>query len=242
MIRRRLACCLVALACGFTAEPAARAAPPDVVPEFFEACVRHLQRTVVARPDGSHLARLFALRQLHDPSLRPLLHKVAQSGEWQIRVHGILGLAEIEQPSRIDPWLLSQVEAGARQTLIANAIDMKLLGREQMRQLVTSTDLDPMSRLLMLGELLLGGDQIDRETIEVPATWPPCSGGQLDVFEVTNHTIDSGPGRCNPAGKLARLGDLLHQRQDVLEIRIGCQPLILVLIPLARRYQIASGI
>lgn len=153
------------LACGFAADGTARAAPQDGAPEFFAACTRHLQRTVVARRDGSHLARLFALRQLHDPSLRPLLHKVAQSGAWQIRVHGILGLAEIEDPSRIDPWLLSQIEPGPRQRLLANAIDMKLLGPEQMRQLVTSADLDPMSRLLLIGELLLGGDEIDREIV-----------------------------------------------------------------------------
>jgi len=133
--------------------------------DFFEASVRHLRRAAIAQRDGSHLPRLFALRQLGDPTLKPLLYQLAHHEEWQVQVHAVLGLAEIDEPNRIDPWLVTQTDPRAHEHLIANAIDMDLIGPEEMRQLLAWEELQPIPRLLLLGELMVAGEPVDREAV-----------------------------------------------------------------------------
>lgn len=140
--------------------------------EPFTAAVRDLRRAITPQRDGSHLARLFALRQLRDPSLAPLLRRLARDGSWQVQVHATLGLAEIRDPQRIDPALVKQLDAGASEALIANALDMDLIAGEQIRELLQWPDLPPMSRLLLVGELIL-----DDATVE------PADVGQLASSE-----------------------------------------------------------
>jgi hypothetical protein len=131
----------------------------------FDACVRHLRRTVNPQRDGSHLARLFALRQLRDPTVQPLLYKITQHREWQVQVHAILGLAELDERHLVDPWLVTQVNEQAQEAVIANAIDLELIGAPQMRELLGWDGLQPMSRVLLLAELMHGGETVDRETV-----------------------------------------------------------------------------
>lgn len=152
---------LVALTAGVIASPVAAAADDDL----YDASVRHLERTMSVQRDGSHLARLFALRQLRDPALRPLLFRLAENAEWQVQVHAVLGLAEIDESERVDPWLVSQIGEPAREALIANAIDMELLTVEQIPELLQWEDLRPMSKALLMGELLLAERPIDRDAL-----------------------------------------------------------------------------
>ncbi len=133
--------------------------------DYSEACIRQLRRVVISQRDGTHLPRLFALRQLDDPTLRPLFYQLAQRQEWQVQVHAILGLAEIDSSHRVDPWLVTQVDELAQEVLIANAIDMDLIGLEQVNELLAWTELQPMPRLLLMGELLLAGENPERETL-----------------------------------------------------------------------------
>ncbi|MDY7110639.1 MAG: hypothetical protein SYC29_18555 [Planctomycetota bacterium] len=133
--------------------------------DFFDASVRHLRRTVTAQRDGSHLPRLFALRQLHDPTLEPLFYQLAHHEEWQVQVHAVLGLAEIDPQQRIDPWLVTQTDSRAHEHLIANAVDMELIGTGEIRQLLDWEELQAVPRLLLTGELLLAGEPIERETL-----------------------------------------------------------------------------
>jgi hypothetical protein len=133
--------------------------------DFFDASLRHLRRTVMAQRDGSHLPRLFALRQLRDPTLQPLFYQLAHHEEWQVQVHAVLGLAEIHTPHRIDPWLVTQTDPRAHEHLIANAIDMHLIGIEEIRQLLDWEELQPVPRLLLMGEAMLVGEPVDRDTL-----------------------------------------------------------------------------
>jgi len=168
--RRRAPACiaapLVAMACLFLTTTAADAAT------FFDASVRHMRRAVTAQSDGSHLARLFALRQLCDATLEPLFRRIAQHEPWPVQVHAILGLAEIavtDTGSHIDPWLVRQVDTSAQQMLIASALDMGLAGREQIQELLAWDELDSQSRLMLIGELMLDGvaaaDTVDRSSV-----------------------------------------------------------------------------
>src|SRR5262245_4009222 len=68
-----------------------------------EGAIRIMKRAASAQRDGGHLPLLFALRQLRDPDLKPFFTQLAQSDDWQIQVHAVLGLAEIDPSKRIDP-------------------------------------------------------------------------------------------------------------------------------------------
>ena len=102
-----------AISCGLALLLGLAAMAQPTPGDFFEASVRHVRRAVIAQRDGSHLPRLFALRQLGDPTLKPLLYQLAHHEEWQVQVHAVLGLAEIDEPNRIDPWLVTQTDPRA---------------------------------------------------------------------------------------------------------------------------------
>lgn len=143
------------------------AAPVADEGEFYEAAVRHLEKAVKPQRSGEHLERLRGLRQMRDPSLRPLFTDLAEKGEWVIRVHAILGLAEIDGPSAITAERVLSLEPTAQEALIANAIDLELLTAEQIDELRATPDLPARSRLLLAGEVLLRGDtdDVDRDAL-----------------------------------------------------------------------------
>jgi hypothetical protein len=121
---------------------------------------------VTTQRDGSHLPRLAALRQLRDPALRPVFYQLAGHEDWQVQVHATLGLAEIDESRRIDPWLVTRIDERAQQALVANAIDMELIGPEQISELLDWEDLEPMPRVLLIAEQFAAGAEPDRATLE----------------------------------------------------------------------------
>jgi HEAT repeat protein len=118
-----------------------------------DAAVRHLRKAVMRQRDGSHLPMLYALRQLRDPTLRPLFHQMVQHEDWQVQVHAILGLAEIEAEGQVDPWLITQILPIARERAVAEALDMGLLDTSSIQTLLAWEGLEPQPKLLLLGEL-----------------------------------------------------------------------------------------
>lgn len=120
--------------------------------DMIRAATRHLARTAAAQRDGSHLARLASLRQMSDPSLRPFFLDLIQSDQWQVQVHALLGLAEIDEAGQLDPWLVTQVDPRAREIVIANAIDQGLLQQEEIEELLSWRRLEPFPEALLLAE------------------------------------------------------------------------------------------
>src|SRR5687768_8140513 len=68
-----------------------------------EASKRLLERAVKPQHDGSHLAQLFALRQLRDPDLASLFESLLSNEDWQVQVHALMGLAELDPQRQLDP-------------------------------------------------------------------------------------------------------------------------------------------
>jgi hypothetical protein len=126
--------------------------------DHFDAAVRQLRGAVTSQRDGTHLLRLLALRQLRDPALRPLLAPLTRSAEWQMQVHAVLGLAEMEAEPRLDPLLTAQLGELAQEAVVANAIDLELLDAVTMRALLARDELHPMPRLMLIGEMMLAGE------------------------------------------------------------------------------------
>jgi HEAT repeat protein len=126
-----------------------------------EAAISHLQSAVTTQRDGSHLPLLFSLRQLHDPTLRPLFHQLVQHNDWQIQVHAVLGLAELDEARQVDPWLVSQVSTAAQEAIIASSLDMGMLGHAQIETLLSRDSLSELPRLMLHAELGAMGQSLD---------------------------------------------------------------------------------
>ncbi|MCH2162797.1 MAG: hypothetical protein MK085_13105, partial [Phycisphaerales bacterium] len=126
---------------------------------------RHLARSAQAQRDGSHLIRLSSLRVLRDPQMQPLFYDLLQHKEWQVQAHALLGLAEIDPETGLDPLLLTQVDPLAREQAITTAIDLELLYPEGMEKLLEWNRLETPNRLLLMAELQKAGQPIDVERL-----------------------------------------------------------------------------
>lgn len=137
--------------------------------EFSPSATRHLEQAVQSQPDGSHLSRLSSLRLLRDPAMKDLFYKLLQHKDWLVQVHALLGLAEIEDDGRLDPWLVTQIDPMAREQAIANALDMELLDTETMLKILEWDHLESSNRLLLMAELQKQEQPIDAKTLETLA-------------------------------------------------------------------------
>ncbi len=141
---------------------------------------------------GQHLVLLFALRQLRDESLKPFFYQLAQRQGPVEQVHAILGLAEIDESGHVDPWLISQLDSPqARQTAITNALEMDLLGDEQIREMVAWTDLEPYPRVVLLAELVSRGEKIDPGILEPLAEHPMITVAGIATYLLVRQGNDS---------------------------------------------------
>lgn len=128
----------------------------------WDASVRELRLATTYATDGSHHPRLVALRQLHDPALRPLFQSLVQGKHWTIQIDGILGLAELNPKGVVDPFLLGQLKGETdRSTGIGAAVGLDMVGVEQAQAMLVWDDLPPRDRVLLLAELLRRGGSPD---------------------------------------------------------------------------------
>lgn len=137
-----------------------------------EAAVRILRRAAHPQRDNGHLPLLLSLRQLGDPTLAPLFKTVAQRDDWQMQVHGLLGLAEIDPARRLDMELARGLHPQGQDHLLAQALDHRLMDLEDIRAMLEWPELRPMPRLLLLADLVAMGHEVDRGSLESLASDP----------------------------------------------------------------------
>ena len=158
MFTRKL--CWVMMAAAVTAAAPARGQSDDE--KTVEAAVWLIERATLVHRDGFHNVLLRSLRQLGDPRLEPLFSELTQRTHPGLKIHGILGLAELRDPPRLDMALVADIKDPAVQAqLISAAIDSDLLTTEDARQLSNWPGLDPAVRVLVAGKLVADGEQID---------------------------------------------------------------------------------
>jgi hypothetical protein len=124
-----------------------------------EASTRQIRDAVNYRPDGGHHVLLTSLRQLRDPSLRPLFQSLVQAPHWTLQLDGILGLAELSNGS-IEPFLLEQIaDLRERAAGIRAAISLDLVGVDETTAMLQWKGLTPEDRLTILStRVRRGGD------------------------------------------------------------------------------------
>lgn len=153
-IRRGVAAFLMVLAALPAAAQSKKTAALD---EAGQSSVYVLREAVEVRPDGSHVRLLRALRHLRDPSLTPLFSHLADRGQAVLKIHGILGLAEING-GRLDLQRVAQVEGAKVQAeLLTGAMDSDLLHDEDAQAMLAWSGLEPSVKVILATRLLEHG-------------------------------------------------------------------------------------
>lgn len=175
-------------------EPVAEAVGLVADRQATEAALKLFNAAVTVQADGTHNRLLRALRHLQDPALGPLFLGLSQAAHPSLRVHGILGLAEINQPRGLTVAQIAQVErADVQAELISAALDGDLINDDTRLTLLGWPGLDPGLKLLLATPWVASG------------AFDSASPGYLDLVAALDH---EAPGRRG----LAAL--LLHQLGD----------------------------
>jgi hypothetical protein len=131
-----------------------------------DALVSQLRRALVNRPGGDHDRLLAALRSLRDPGLTPLFAQLAAGQRPLLRVHGILGLAELESPPRVDLLLVKRIADPEEQAVILTlALKSGLLEPERLQDVVRWPGLGNGLLAMAIGTLHRSGAPADLEPL-----------------------------------------------------------------------------
>lgn len=142
---------------------------------------------------GRHNQQLRALRHLEDPQLRPVYEALAAQDHAVLQIHGILGLAEISEPRQIDLPRVAQLEdPTVTAEVLSAALESKLIGEEQVTQILAWPELDQGLRVIMSLAALDKGKPFDPESL-VPALTADLPG-RRGLAALILHQVDDPRG------------------------------------------------
>lgn len=140
----------------------AQAQPGDPVADSAVFLLRESGRVA---QDGRHNALLRSLRQLRDPALRPYFYELARSDQAALQIHGLLGVAELDEATGIDLAMLAQIEQPEVQgEVVTAALDGELLTPEQANQIVAWPGLNDGVKILIAASMF-GDVTVEREAL-----------------------------------------------------------------------------
>jgi hypothetical protein len=124
-----------------------------------QSAVHLLQQSVQAHRDGTHNQLLRALRHLRDPLLKPFFEQLATAQQPAIRIHGLLGLAELSRNGKLDLARVAEIaEPVVQAEVITAAMDSQLLTLADARQVLDWQNLDLSVKVLVATRLIEAGD------------------------------------------------------------------------------------
>lgn len=169
------------------------------------AALKLFNDAVTVQADGKHNRLLRALRHLEDPSLGPLFTGLSRASHPSLRVHGLLGFAELNQPRGLTTSDIAAVaRADVQAELISAALDGDLIDDDTRSSLLGWHGLDPGVKLLLATPRVAGGE------------FDADSPGYADLLEAMD---DEALGRQGLAALLlAQLGD--ERGKDTLDTLI----------------------
>lgn len=173
-------------------QPAARA---DADQAAVDAAMHLLHDCTVPQRDGRHNLLLKAVRHLDDPDTLPLFKYLAQADHPAMKIHGILGMAELDPEHGVDLSLIAQMdEPAAQSTAITAAMDDDLLSNDQAQQLLAWNGLAVEVKLLVAVRLLEDGAFSDTELCRQALTSSEKLGGSaLAAMMLTQLDDPQGP-------------------------------------------------
>jgi hypothetical protein len=169
---RPVSCAMLLLAgllcAGFTHTAAQAQAPTaeEALKQSTESATHVLQTATRVWPDGRQHAMLQTIRQMKDPRFAPFYEKLFNlqlpQSQPQMKIHGILGLTEIDPDKKLDLNRLASIKNVVVETEIVGALmEANALSDEQAQAIYTWNDLDPGVRVLVAVQLLAHDQKID---------------------------------------------------------------------------------
>lgn len=147
--------------------PACPAGEPGRAPiagDEYDQAIMLMGRVATASSSGEHHSLIRGLRQLKDPALAPLFAALTQSENRTIRINGLLGLAEVSEPARLDMSRVSRIDSiRDRAEVIYEAMQLDLAGADEMRQLLEWPDVDESTKVSAMSVLVHLGHAIPVE-------------------------------------------------------------------------------
>lgn len=132
----------------------------------YHSAISLLRSCLKVQGDRRHHRLLVALRDMADPSLGPLFDALAQRSHPELKIHGLLGLAEIDPARRVDLTRVVSLEDRVTQTeLISIAMDQGLLSDGQIRQMLQSPGVDLGIKIVLATRLVGKGEFKDRDLL-----------------------------------------------------------------------------
>lgn len=126
-----------------------------------------LRKATLIHRDGFQNILLRALRQMEDPELEPLFSQLVQRPHSSMKIHGILGLAEISPRKELDLALVAELKSQAAQAeLVSAAMDAKLLTTEDALQLINWPGLDRAVKVIVACRLVHEGQSFDTQVLD----------------------------------------------------------------------------
>ena len=125
----------------------------------YETALRPLKDALLSESEGQQHAAVIALRELRDPTLKPLFATLVAGDRWALRVDGILGLAELDASGKVDLAKVERLPGERDRDAAINAmLALKIADAAQIRAMLDWIDLPSSQRVLLAGELRrLGG-------------------------------------------------------------------------------------
>lgn len=147
------------------------AAPVGAADDAAEQAVWLLKKATLVHPNSFHNVLLRALRQLRDPQLEPLFSELVTRQHPEMKLHGILALAEISPAKKLDLALVADLKDPAIQAqVVSAAIDGKLLTNDEARQLMGWPGLDDSVRVIVAAKLVSDGEKVDPQGLKDATT------------------------------------------------------------------------
>ncbi len=158
--------------------PGPAAAWGDTQDDVLDAAALLLYQSTVVDRNGTHNLLLKAIRHMGDPATRPLFDFLAGSEHPGLKIHGILGLAEISPDHRVDLSLIAQIDDPLVQsTVVTAAMDGDLLDNQQATQLLDWDGLAQEVKVLVAVRLLEAGEFSDTDALHEAITQSKKLGG-----------------------------------------------------------------
>ncbi len=139
----------------------------DDAPSVRERLTSQLTRVVRHSDQPAIEPAILALRTLEDPRLRPLFAHLTTRPAVASRVHGWLGLAELDADEELNVELVRRApEPEVRAMALGAAIRQGVMGEDGIRAALEWPDLEPSLKLLLASRLMRETGELDVQRVE----------------------------------------------------------------------------
>lgn len=153
-------------------------AAADETDDVVDAAALLLTQSIQVDRRGTHNLLLKSIRHLNEPTAGPLFEHLSNADHPGLKIHGILGLAEISPDRRVDLTQIAQIEDPlAQSTIITAAMDADLLDHDQARQLLQWDGLAEEVKVLVAIRLVEAGEFSDTAMLHGALTGAKKLGG-----------------------------------------------------------------